>query len=44
MVEIGSEITNLKELSRNVKSLKKSFATSTLRTALRNGNAAPVDH
>ena len=41
MVEIGSNITGLEELARNVKSLKKSFATSTLRTALRNG-AAPV--
>ena len=41
MVEINSEITGLKELRKNVDSLSKSFAKSTLRTALRNA-AEPV--
>ena len=41
MVEVGSEIKGLKELAKNSDKLKKSFASSTLRTALRNG-AKPV--
>ena len=36
MVVVNSEITGLKELSKNSDKLKKSFAKSTLRTALRN--------
>lgn len=41
MVEVTSEITGLKDLAKNVDKLSKSFAKSTLRTALRNA-AAPV--
>ena len=41
MVQIGVEITGLKELSRNVGQLSKSFSRTTLRTALRNA-AKPV--
>ena len=35
MVQINSEITGLRELARNSDKLKKSFATSTIRTAIR---------
>ena len=41
MVEIASDIKGLKDLAKNSDKLKKSFASSTLRTALRNA-AAPV--
>ena len=41
MVEVGSDIKGLKELAKNSGKLKKSFAGTTLRTALRNG-AKPV--
>ena len=41
MVEINSDIQGLKELSKNVEKLSKSFARTTLRTALRNA-ASPV--
>ena len=41
MVEVGSEIKGLKELAKNSDKLKKSFAGTTLRTALRNA-AQPV--
>ena len=41
MVDINTEITGLKELRKNVDSLSKSFARTTLRTALRNA-AKPV--
>ena len=41
MVEINSDIQGLKELSKNVDKLSKSFARTTLRTALRNA-AKPV--
>ena len=38
---VNTEITGLKELRKNVDGLKKSFARTTLRTALRNA-AKPV--
>ena len=41
MVQINGEVTGLRELAANSSKLKKSFAGSTLRTALRNG-AKPV--
>ena len=41
MVEVGSDIKGLKELAKNSDKLKKSFASTTLRTALRNA-AQPV--
>ena len=41
MVEIGGRIEGLEELAKNAGKLKKSFASSTLRTALRNA-AKPV--
>ena len=41
MVAVSGNITGLKELAKNSAKLKKSFAASTLRTALRNA-AAPV--
>ena len=41
MVEINSDIQGLKELAKNVDKLSKSFARTTLRTALRNA-AKPV--
>ena len=41
MVEVGSDIKGLKDLAKNADNLKKSFAGTTLRTALRNG-AKPV--
>ena len=41
MVEVGSEIKGLKELAKNSDKLKKNFAGTTLRTALRNA-AQPV--
>ena len=41
MVAISSEIKGLPELAKNSAKLKKSFARSTLRTALRNA-AKPV--
>ena len=41
MVEVGSDIKGLKELAKNSGKLKKSFASTTLRTALRNA-AQPV--
>ena len=52
MVQINSEITGLRELAKNSDKLRKSFSSSTLRTALRGGAAvvrklarerAPVD-
>ena len=41
MVEVGSDIKGLKDLAKNSGKLKKSFAGTTLRTALRNA-AKPV--
>ena len=41
MVQIGGEIEGFKQLAANAGKLRKSFLTSTLRTALRNA-AAPV--
>ena len=41
MVEVGSDIKGLKDLAKNSDKLKKSFAGTTLRTALRNA-AQPV--
>ena len=40
MVEVGSDIKGLKDLAKNSGKLKKSFAGTTLRTALRNAAQA----